>query len=56
MPSASFSYRSPDGTKIAYRWDPAGPPRAIVRLTHGMGEHAQRRPRPRLLPAWLGAL
>jgi alpha-beta hydrolase superfamily lysophospholipase len=26
----------------AYRWDPAGPPRAIVQITHGMGEHALR--------------
>jgi alpha-beta hydrolase superfamily lysophospholipase len=29
-------------TVAAYRWDPAGEPRAIVQLTHGMGEHAQR--------------
>jgi alpha-beta hydrolase superfamily lysophospholipase len=26
----------------AYRWDPEGRPRAVVRLTHGMGEHALR--------------
>jgi alpha-beta hydrolase superfamily lysophospholipase len=40
MPSSSFSYRSADGTEIAaYRWDPAGEPRAAVQLTHGMGEH-----------------
>jgi alpha-beta hydrolase superfamily lysophospholipase len=39
----TFSYRSPDGTQIAaYRWDPAGEPRAAVQLTHGMGEHAKR--------------
>jgi alpha-beta hydrolase superfamily lysophospholipase len=25
-----------------YRWDPAGPPRGIVQLTHGMGEHLLR--------------
>jgi len=43
MPSSTFSYPSADGTRIAaYRWDPAGPPRAAVQLTHGMGEHAQR--------------
>jgi alpha-beta hydrolase superfamily lysophospholipase len=43
MPSSTFSYTSVDGTKIAaYRWDPAGEPRAAVQLTHGMGEHALR--------------
>jgi len=43
MPSSSFSYPSDDGTQIAaYRWDPAGEPRAAVQLTHGMGEHARR--------------
>jgi len=43
MPSSSFRYQSADGTPIAaYRWDPAGAPRAIVQITHGMGEHARR--------------
>jgi alpha-beta hydrolase superfamily lysophospholipase len=43
MPSSTFGYTSADGTKIAaYRWDPDGPPRAAVQLTHGMGEHARR--------------
>ena len=43
MPPSTFSYTSADGTRIAaYRWDPAGEPRAAVQLTHGMGEHAQR--------------
>ena len=43
MPPSTFSYTSADGTQIAaYRWDPAGEPRAAVQLTHGMGEHAQR--------------
>jgi alpha-beta hydrolase superfamily lysophospholipase len=43
MPSSTFSYPSADGTQIAaYRWDPAGAPKAAVQLTHGMGEHAQR--------------
>ena len=26
----------------AYRWDPDGAPRAIVQITHGIGEHALR--------------
>jgi alpha-beta hydrolase superfamily lysophospholipase len=31
------------GTRVApCRWDPAGRPRAIVQITHGMGEHALR--------------
>jgi alpha-beta hydrolase superfamily lysophospholipase len=43
MAASTFSYTSDDGTQIAaYRWDPAGEPRAAVQLTHGMGEHAQR--------------
>ena len=43
MPPSTFSYTSADGTPIAaYRWDPAGQPRAAVQLTHGMGEHARR--------------
>ncbi len=43
MSPSTFSYTSADGTQIAaYRWDPVGPPRAAVQLTHGMGEHARR--------------
>jgi alpha-beta hydrolase superfamily lysophospholipase len=43
MAASTFSYTSADGAQIAaYRWDPAGEPRAAVQLTHGMGEHAQR--------------
>jgi alpha-beta hydrolase superfamily lysophospholipase len=43
MPPSTFRYPSSDGTQItAYRWDPAGAPRAVIQLTHGMGEHAQR--------------
>jgi alpha-beta hydrolase superfamily lysophospholipase len=39
----TFRYASSDGTQItAYQWDPAGEPRAVIQLTHGMGEHAQR--------------
>jgi alpha-beta hydrolase superfamily lysophospholipase len=34
---------SADGVTLqAYRWDPDGEPRAIVQLSHGMGEHALR--------------
>jgi alpha-beta hydrolase superfamily lysophospholipase len=43
MPPSAFRYPSSDGAQItAYRWDPAGEPRAVIQLTHGMGEHAQR--------------
>src|ERR1700677_941428 len=43
MPASTFRYSSPDGAQItAYRWVPAGEPRAVIQLTHGMGEHAQR--------------
>lgn len=39
----SFSYPARDGLRIvAYRWDPTGPARGIVQLTHGMGEHVLR--------------
>jgi alpha-beta hydrolase superfamily lysophospholipase len=31
-----------DVTVAAYRWDPPGPPRAIVQIVHGVGEHALR--------------
>ncbi len=38
-----FSYPARDGLEIiAYRWEPDGPPRGIVQLTHGMGEHLLR--------------
>ena len=39
---ARVDYPSPGLTVAGYRWDPAGPPRAIVQITHGMGEHALR--------------
>jgi alpha-beta hydrolase superfamily lysophospholipase len=36
-------FDSAGGVKVAaYRWDPPGPARGIVQLTHGMGEHALR--------------
>jgi alpha-beta hydrolase superfamily lysophospholipase len=31
-----------DVTIAAYRWDPAGEPRAIVQVAHGVGEYAER--------------
>lgn len=38
-----FTFPGRDGATItAYRWEPAGPPRGIVQLTHGMGEHVRR--------------
>jgi alpha-beta hydrolase superfamily lysophospholipase len=38
-----FTYPAKDGAEIVgYRWDPAGRPRGVVQLTHGMGEHVQR--------------
>lgn len=40
---APFTFTGRDGVAIsAYRWVPAGPPRGIVQLTHGMGEHLLR--------------
>jgi alpha-beta hydrolase superfamily lysophospholipase len=43
MAPSSFTVPAADGAQIAaYRWDPAGPPRAAVQITHGMGEHARR--------------
>jgi alpha-beta hydrolase superfamily lysophospholipase len=38
-----FTFTGRDGTEItAYRWEPAGAPRGVVQLTHGMGEHLLR--------------
>lgn len=43
MAETTFTFEATDGTEIsAYRWDPEGPPKAIVQLEHGMGEHAAR--------------
>jgi alpha-beta hydrolase superfamily lysophospholipase len=39
----TFTYPSADAKPItAYRWDPRVTPRAIVQISHGMGEHARR--------------
>ncbi len=36
-------FPSSDGVSIAaYRWDPEGTPKAIVQITHGVGEYATR--------------
>lgn len=38
-----LQFPSSDGLSIAaYRWVPAGTPRAIVQITHGVGEYARR--------------
>ena len=44
MESTTSSFQSPtDGLTIAsYRWAPAGTPRAVVQLAHGVAEHATR--------------
>ena len=40
---ARFEVPSTGGvTLAAYRWEPEGPPRAVVQLAHGLGEHALR--------------
>ncbi len=43
MDEAVFSFSAADGTDVAaYRWTGDGPPKAIVQIAHGMGEHAAR--------------
>ncbi len=43
MEESTFSFTAADGAEItAYRWTGDGPPRAIVQIAHGMGEHAGR--------------
>ena len=43
MPDQTFSIDSASDVRVtAYRWDPAGPVRGILQLTHGMGEHLLR--------------
>lgn len=38
-----FRFEGRDGAPVAgYRWEPAGPPRGVVQLTHGIGEHLRR--------------
>ncbi|MGY2066083.1 alpha/beta fold hydrolase [Blastococcus sp. SYSU DS0619] len=43
MPDQTFSIDSASDVRVtAYRWDPTGPVRGILQLTHGMGEHLLR--------------
>lgn len=44
MSTASrFTFTGRDGAEIvAFRWEPAGPPRAVVQITHGVGEYVRR--------------
>jgi alpha-beta hydrolase superfamily lysophospholipase len=43
MPDQTFQISSAHDVPVtAYRWDPAGPVRGVVQLTHGMGEHLLR--------------
>ncbi|GAA1094200.1 alpha/beta hydrolase [Kitasatospora arboriphila] len=38
-----FTFRSEDGLQIhVHAWAPDGPPRGLVQISHGMGEHAAR--------------
>jgi alpha-beta hydrolase superfamily lysophospholipase len=39
----TFTFAARDDAEItAYRWTPAGTPRGLVLISHGMGEHARR--------------
>jgi alpha-beta hydrolase superfamily lysophospholipase len=44
MSTASrFTFVGGDGAEIvAFRWEPAGPVRAVVQITHGLGEYVRR--------------
>lgn len=43
MQSDTFTLTTTDGTGVhVYRWLPAGDPKAVVQLAHGMAEHAAR--------------
>ena len=43
MPPQTRELRSAHDVPVTvHRWDPAGPPRGIVQLAHGMGEHLLR--------------
>jgi alpha-beta hydrolase superfamily lysophospholipase len=38
-----FRFEGRDGLSITgYRWEPDGPPRAVVQLSHGVGDHLRR--------------
>lgn len=39
----SFGFKGTDGTRVAaYHWPAIGPTRAVLQVSHGMGEHALR--------------
>lgn len=43
MDETTLTFTAADGTEVtAFRWSPAGEPKAIVQIAHGMGEHAAR--------------
>jgi alpha-beta hydrolase superfamily lysophospholipase len=43
MSPTTFTFQGGDGVDLtAFRWKPAGPPRGVVLLVHGMGEHIRR--------------
>ncbi|MFT6011656.1 MAG: alpha-beta hydrolase superfamily lysophospholipase [Candidatus Azotimanducaceae bacterium] len=43
MSHSTFNFTASDGHGVfCYRWLPAGQPRAIIHLAHGMGEHSGR--------------
>ncbi len=43
MDETTFSFAAADGSNIAvYRWTGEQPPKAVVQIAHGMGEHAAR--------------
>lgn len=43
MSQDSFHFEGADGTRIAgYRWAASGPVKAVLQISHGMGEHALR--------------
>jgi alpha-beta hydrolase superfamily lysophospholipase len=43
MDETTFSFDAADGVSVsAFRWTNVAPPKAIVQIAHGMGEHAAR--------------
>lgn len=43
MSEQAFTFDASDGTRIsAWRWGAKGPTRAVLQISHGMGEHALR--------------
>jgi alpha-beta hydrolase superfamily lysophospholipase len=43
MSNETFYFEGPDGARIAaYRWAATGPVKAVLQISHGMGEHALR--------------